>query len=262
MTGVLQPLALKNAAGLMIVGDVRRNPKNAGVAVVVHGVASSRQDSLIQTLCNAAYEQGMTVVCYDATCGMGDSEGRLSDMRFSTYADDLASVLRWVKQQPWGVEPVTLLGHSVGAAACLHHASLHPQDVWRLVLVSSVVGGPWWLKAYQEALPDTLRMWRTQGFLPITHPVRHDVAGEISWAYAADIQQRDLIRTAAPRVACPVLLVVGSLDPITPAAAQKDLQRALAGNTTLHVIPGCGHTFKSATQQQDLKDVVTDWLAL
>lgn len=260
MTSLVQAFTLKNSAGLKLVGEAQRNAKNTGVAVVVHGIGAYSHEPLIQTLVDAAYDAGMTVVRYDATNSFGESEGRLSDMRFATYADDLHCVMNWVQEQSWGKAPHTLLGHSLGAATSLDYAAQHPHDVKALVLVSCVVGGAWWLKAHQDAIPDTLREWQKAGVLPKNHPIKKERSGEVSWAYAEDIQQRDFIKTAAPKVVCPTLLVVGSIDPITPVAAQQDLQRALKGDTELHVVQGCGHTFKSASQQQELRDTIVNWL--
>lgn len=243
-------------------GEVLRNPHNAGVAVIVHGIGAYRSEPLMQALTDAAYSAGMTVVRYDATHSFGESGGQLKDMRFTTHADDLESVLDLVKGQSWGKGRVVLLGHSLGGAASLHYAATHADDVLKLVLVSCVVGGPWWLKAHEDAIPDTLKTWRASGSLPKSHPIMKDRSGEVSWAYAEDIQQRDFIKTDALKVQCPTLLVVGSIDPITPVAAQKDLQQALGGDTQLHVVQGCGHTFKSSGQQQELKDTIVSWLGV
>lgn len=260
MNTLMQIFSIKNSLGLTLIGEARRNPQNKGVAVVVHGIGAYRSEPLIQTLCDAAFDSGYTVVSYDATNSFGDSDGHLHDMRFSTYADDLHTVMNWVKAQTWGQKPCTFLGHSLGAAACLHYAARYPQEAAGLVLVSCVVGGPWWLKAHEDAIPDTLKAWQASGSLPKTHPIKKDRSGEVSWAYAEDIQQQDFIKNDAPRVTCPVLLVVGSIDPITPVAAQKDLQKTLKSDCELHVVQGCGHTFKSVAQQQELKDVITAWL--
>lgn len=257
---ISQEFAIKNKQGLPLIGEVLRNPQNGGVAVIVHGIGAYRSEPLMQALTDAAYGAGMTVVRYDATNSFGESGGKLKDMRFSTYADDLDAVLTLVKVQSWGRGPYVLLGHSLGSAAVLHYAAQYPTDVMKLVLVSCVVGGNWWLKAHEDAIPDTLKNWRETSSLPKSHPIMKDRSGEVSWAYAADIQQRDFIKNDAPKVKCPTLLVVGSIDPITPVAAQQDLQKALGGKTKLHVVQGCGHTFKSASQQQELKDTITTWL--
>jgi pimeloyl-ACP methyl ester carboxylesterase len=257
---VSQEFAIRNKQGLTLVGEVLRNPQNAGVAVVVHGIGAYRSEPLMQALTDAAYDAGMTVVRYDATNSFGESGGTLKDMRFTTHLDDLESVLHLVKSQSWGSGPFVLLGHSLGGAASLHYAAAHPDAVGKLVLVSCVVGGAWWLKAHEDAIPDTLKTWRASGSLPKSHPIMKDRSGEVSWAYAEDIQQRDFIENDASQVKCPALLVAGSIDPITPVAAQKDLQKALGGKTQLHVVQGCGHTYKSANQQQELKDTITAWL--
>ena len=255
-----QRFTLQNTKGLTIVGDVLRHPQQRGVAVVVHGIGAYRSEPLIQALTEAAYEADFTVVRYDATNSFGESGGQLKDMRFGTYADDLAKVLDWVKTQNWGKGPYTLVGHSLGSAASLHYAAAHTTDIAKLVLVSCVVGGHWWLKAHEDAIPDTLKAWRESGVLPKSHPILKDRSGEVSWAYAEDIQKHDFIKNDAPKVTCPVLMVVGSIDPITPVAAQKDLQQALAGEAKLHVVQGCGHTYKSSAQRQELKDTITAWL--
>lgn len=54
------------------------------------------------------------------------------------YYEDLRAVLEWRRM----AEPVTLIGHSLGARVCLLYTYLHPERVRRLVLVDMGAGLP------------------------------------------------------------------------------------------------------------------------
>lgn len=81
------------------------------------------------------HESGLAVRLIDAHChGHSDREAFTSMPRF---AEDIAAGLTWLKHQPEiDSDNLALLGHSVGAAACLLHASRH-HDVRAVVNLSA-----------------------------------------------------------------------------------------------------------------------------
>jgi pimeloyl-ACP methyl ester carboxylesterase len=52
--------------------------------------------------------------------------------------------------------------------------------------------------------------------------------------------KRDNLRDELPAVACPVLLVWGSNDLVTPPSAAEEFKRLLP-DSRLHFVPDCGH---------------------
>lgn len=172
---------------------------------------------------------GFAVLLIDARChGRSDDDGFTSMPRF---AEDIAAGLAWLRRQP-GIssDRVALLGHSVGAAACLLHASRHA-DVRAVVSLSSF------------AHPDEV-MRRLLAAKRVPYPL-------IGWYVLRHVQR--VIGTRfdeiAPlhtitRVRCPVLLVHGVHDGTVPFDDARRL-RAACGTARLLGVEG-GHDLRMA----------------
>jgi len=156
-------------------------------------------------------DAGFAVLLIDARChGRSDDETFTSMPRF---AEDIAAGLGWLRTQP-AIAPdrIGLLGHSVGAAATLLHASRH-HDV-RAVASLSAFAHP----------REVMRRWMAEVHIPF--PV-------IGW-YVLRYVQRVIGITfdeIAPintitRVDCPVLLVHGRDDSTVPFSDAERLLRA------------------------------------
>jgi uncharacterized protein len=127
-------------------------------------------------------------------------------------AEDIAAGLAWLRLQPGiAADRLALLGHSVGAAAALLHASRH-HDV-RAVVSLSAFAHP----------REVMRRWMAGRRVP--YPV-------LGWYVLRHVQRVigvsfDAIAPLAtlPRVRCPTLLVHGRADGTVPV---DDAQRLLA----------------------------------
>lgn len=82
-------------------------------------------------------------------CGMSDWQG--GALTLDRWTDDLESVIDAAKP----AAPVTLLGISQGAAACIHFAIRHPERVARLILYGGYVHG-----AFSRGTPENQLAYR------------------------------------------------------------------------------------------------------
>lgn len=144
---------------------------------------------------------GFAVLLLDARChGRSDDEVFTSMPRF---AEDIAAGLAWLRLQPdIDASRLALLGHSVGAAAALLHAS-HRHDV-RAVVSLSAFAHP----------REVMRRWMAEKRVP--YPV-------LGWYVLRHVQRVigtsfDAIAplTTLTRVRCPTLLVHGRADRTVP----------------------------------------------
>jgi pimeloyl-ACP methyl ester carboxylesterase len=153
---------------------------------------------------------GFAVLLIDARC-----HGRSDDERFTSmprFAEDIAAGLAWLRLQPdLAADRLALLGHSVGAAAALLHASRH-HDV-RAVVSLSAFAHP----------REVMRHFMTEKRVP--YPV-------LGWYVLRHVQRvigvsfDDIAPlTTMARVRCPTLLVHGRTDGTVPV---EDAQRLLA----------------------------------
>jgi pimeloyl-ACP methyl ester carboxylesterase len=156
------------------------------------------------------HEAGFAVVLIDARChGRSDDESFTSMPRF---AEDIAAGLAWLRRQPEiAPDRLALLGHSVGAAAALLHASRH-HDVRAVVSLSSF--------AHPR---EVMRRFMAEKRVP--YPV-------LGWYVMRHVQRvigvsfDDIAPLATlARLQCPALLVHGRNDTVVPVS---DGQRLLA----------------------------------
>jgi pimeloyl-ACP methyl ester carboxylesterase len=172
-------------------------------------------------------DAGFAVLLIDARChGRSDDETFTSMPRF---AEDIAAGLAWLRTQP-AIAPqrIALLGHSVGAAATLLHAS-RQHDV-RAVASLSAFAHP----------REVMIRWMAEYHIPF--PV-------IGW-YVLRYVQRVIgfsFDAIAPintitRVDCPVLLVHGRDDSTVPFSDAERLLRA-APRAQLVAVEG-GHDLR------------------
>ncbi|HSP64752.1 MAG TPA: alpha/beta fold hydrolase, partial [Candidatus Deferrimicrobium sp.] len=193
-------------------------------ALVLHGWTGSA--SLMLPLARPLLAAGLHVLMLDARC-----HGRSDDDAFSSmpdFAADAERALAWLRTHP-RVDPerIALVGHSVGAGACLMVADRDPR-IAAVVSISSMADPA-------EFMGEAMR--------------RHAVPGFIVWFALHEIQRAlgqrftdfaPLVTIARLRV--PVLLIHGDADPVVPLADAEALRAVAPAGTDLLVIPGADHS--------------------
>lgn len=175
-------------------------------------------------------------------------------MRFETMADDIAELIRSL-----GLERAAIMGFSLGGAVGLRTAIQHPEVVERLVLVSTVFKRKGWypeMTAGMDAMgPETagflMQSPMYQAYQEIAPRVEDwpvlvkqlTEALKIDYDWSAEI----------PRLAMPVMLVVGDADGIPPShsveffgllgGGKRDANWDRSGMThhRLAILPGLTH---------------------
>ena len=188
--------------------------------LVMHGWGANA--SMMGSIAAPLHAAGFAVLLLDARChGQSDDEPFTSMPRF---AEDMAAGLAWLRTQPSiAGERLALLGHSVGAGACLLHASVH-HDVCAVVSLSAF--------AHPVEVMRRLMAQKHVPFAVIGWYVLRHVQRVIGTSFDAIAP----INTIA-RVRCPVLLVHGSHDATVPVSDAQRLRTA-APNAQLLLING------------------------
>lgn len=167
--------------------------------LVMHGWGANA--TMMWPVVPPLHAAGFAVLLLDARChGHSDDESFTSMPRF---AEDIAAGLAWLKRQP-GIasDRLALLGHSVGAAASLLHAS-RQRDV-RAVVSLSAFAHP------REVMRGLLSEKR------IPYPVvGWYVMRQVQRVIGTDFDAIAPVHTIAA-VACPVLVVHGQADEVVP----------------------------------------------
>ena len=200
-------------------GEDRARP----AVLIIHGWNGAA--SLMLPIASLVHDAGAHALFLDARChGRSDEDGFASMPRF---AEDLDAGLRWLRDDP-RVEPtrVVLLGHSVGAGACLLAASRDP-GVAAVVSIAAM------------AHPGTL-MRANMRARSIPGPAITVILREIERAIGLPFDTFAPVSTIA-RIRAPVLLVHGACDDVVPSTDATRLGEASAGRARVLVVAEADH---------------------
>jgi pimeloyl-ACP methyl ester carboxylesterase len=210
------PRAKRLAAWMVSPAGAERHPVPA--VLVMHGWGANA--AMMWPVVPPLHAAAFAVLLIDARChGHSDSETFTSMPRF---AEDIGAGLAWLRRQP-EIDPdcLVLLGHSVGAAACLLHASLH-HDV-RAVVSLAAFAHP--REVMRRLMAEKRIPYAIMGWFVMQHVQR---------LIGASFDAIAPVNTIA-RVRCPVLVVHGRADAVVPVADAARLVARNASSRLLHV---------------------------
>lgn len=180
----------------------------AAAVLAMHGWGANA--AMMWPVVPPLHAAGFAVLLIDARCHGRSNDGPFTSM--PRFAEDIAAGLAWLRLQPdIAADRLALLGHSVGAAAALLHASRHHE-------VRAVVS----LSAFAHPR-EVMRRFMAEKRVP--YPV-------LGWYVLRHVQRvigvsfDDIAPLATlARVRCPTLLVHGRIDSTVPVG---DAHRLLA----------------------------------
>lgn len=191
--------------------------------VMLHGWGSAASDLLPAAPDLVA--AGLSVLLIDAR-GHGRSEP-VDFMSMPRFAEDLATAVTWLRTHPRvdGAR-IAVIGHSVGAGACLL-AAAHDPDIAAVVAIAAM------------AHPAEL-IRSSRGLQPAPAGVADRVLHTIEDTIGHRFDSFAPINTIA-RIAAPVVVVHGTRDRTVPPGDAARLVDAAAGRAQLRLVPGAGH---------------------
>lgn len=167
---------------------------------------------------------GLHVLLLDARCHGRSDDDEIASM--PAIADDIGVGLGWLRGRPdVDRSRMVLIGHSVGAGACLLVAS-RDQEVSAVVSIASM------------AHPETFMETMLQGRLP--RPLVRLALRFVEHAVGQPFESFAPVNTIN-RVRVPILLVHGDQDQTVPLEDARTLLAQTGGRAQLLVIPGGAH---------------------
>ncbi len=223
------------------------------VVLLVHGAGMNRTVWQLQTRWLAHH--GYTPLAVDLP-GHGNSEGEplASIAEMAAWLAEAIAVV-W---DCFGVDEIRLVGHSMGSLICTEAAAAHPDGIARLVLLGTAAGmpvHPALLGAAEQnelLAPELMTAWGHGNRAHVaTNPTPGlwMLGGSVALLERADdgVIHSDLSACAAyeagdvaARVQCPVTVIVGSEDKMTPPRAAGALIADFADCDVVH-LAGAGH---------------------
>jgi pimeloyl-ACP methyl ester carboxylesterase len=233
--------------------------------VFIHGAANDHSVWVLQSRYFAYH--GWNVLAPDLP-GHGKSEG--------AAIDSIPEASKWVMRMldAAGAKTAALVGHSMGSLIALETASRAPERVTSIALVGTVVPMP-----VSEPLLSASKANDHVAYEMINvfgHSGSAQIGGNrVPGMWMMDSSMRLMERSgagvlfadfsacnnyttgfdAAQNVKCPVLLVLGQRDQMTPAKAARDLASKLAGSRTI-VLDGAGHALMAERPDEVLDALI------
>ncbi|MDD5071506.1 MAG: alpha/beta hydrolase [Patescibacteria group bacterium] len=252
----MQKLFIENRKKQKIAVIVEGGENTKGLVFVMHGLGGFKEQPHIATFAKAFLEKGFTVVRFDTTNSIGESDGKYEDATTTNYYEDLEDVISWAKKQEWHEEPFWLVGHSLGGICITLYAQNYPEKVKAVAPISTVVSGQLSREAHtKEEMAD----WEKTGWQIRKSNSRPGLIKKLKWSHMEDRLKYDLL-PEVKKLAMPILMVVGDQDDSTPVEHQKILFKALLGKKELHIIKGASHTFRDEEHLTEIKGIFLKWI--
>jgi acylglycerol lipase len=218
---------------------------------------------------------GLRVVCWDLR-GHGRSEGARGDLpSYQALVEDLGEIWDLTKQ---GAPPWYLYGHSLGGQITLNFALQRNPEAAGMVITSPWLRleyvPPWWkvllarvmVRVWPAFAQDTdmrlERLSRDMVFLngmPNPELVHQRMSARM---YLALMQGAAEALEDGPRLRYPMLLIHGSKDPVTSAAASEKFYGTLASeDKSLVIVPDALHETHNDLCRDTVLRQIADWLA-
>ena len=193
----------------------------APAVIIVHGWGANME--MMLPLAEPFYADGMNVLMFDArNHGKSPRQGASTMPKF---AEDTLAALDWLRAQGF-TGPVALVGHSIGAAACLLAASWR-HDMDAVIAIASF------------AHPARL-MGRAMARLRLPGWLIRLVLAYVEWNIGHRYEDIAPVNTICA-ARCPVLLVHGEADTVIPVSDMEEIARCAKKNIRTLRVEGADH---------------------
>ena len=246
---MVRKVTFKNSRNITLVGSLWPSPSNA-IIIMAHGSGGNRfARGLFESIALSLQNEGYNVLSFDFS-GHGESEDDIITVKKAI--DDLPSAIAFVKQQ--GYTRIALLGHSLGAYACL--ASYTPQ-IETMVLLGALTGPVIW-HWENFCSPEELIAMKKNGYISseVNDGLRKEIKVDADLLKdIAEIDQKKILT----KITCPVLIIHGDtgqqeLDLLE--YSKKGLQ-FLSKDSKLIIIHGASHLFTNRISE--VTNLVQKW---
>jgi alpha-beta hydrolase superfamily lysophospholipase len=248
--------SIRNRKNQKIAIILEKTKNQKGLAFVMHGLGGFKEQPHVKIFADAFIESGFTVVRFDTTNTIGESEGNYEDATITNYYDDLEDVIKWAASQEWYQEPFFLTGHSLGGICVAEYAENYPDKVKAVAPISTVVSGKLSMDAHTKEEMDD---WKDSGWNIKPSLSKPGVIKKLKWSHMEDRLKHDLLPNVK-KLTMPVLLIVGDKDYSTPLEHQQILYDAMEGEKEIHIIKDASHTFKDESHLKEIKAIFLDWI--
>ncbi|MFH1522893.1 MAG: alpha/beta fold hydrolase [Patescibacteria group bacterium] len=247
---------IKNRKGQKVVVLVEENKKAKGLAFVMHGLSGCKEEPHLEAFAKAFRDHGYSVIRFDTTNTLGESEGELEKATLTNYYEDLEDVIKWSSGQNWYTEPFVLAGHSLGGGSSILYSEKYPHKVKGLAPISTFISRK---LSFDNYTKKDLEEWKKKGYHLQESTSKPGLIKKYSWKLMEDLSKYDFLKNVN-KLIMPVLLICGSKDDGIPVKYQKILYNKLPGTKELHIIKDAPHTFTEKKHLDEIKKIFIEWI--
>jgi hypothetical protein len=242
---------IKNRKGLKIAILVEEVENQKGLAFLMHGFLSSKEHPLLIEAAKILKENNFTIVSFDATNSLGESEGRMEDGTTTGYLEDLEDVISWSKTQKWHDNEFFLVGQSMGGY-CIANYATRNTNVRGLILFSPKVTGD----SPKELEIEELKI---KGFVEWESHSTPGVFKRKGYKYFEDEINHNLLNIVE-KIKCPALIISGDEDEVIPIEQQKMLFDKIKSKKELYIFKNGDHNLKGRENSEELYNIINNWI--
>lgn len=159
----MEKLNIKNRKGEKISILLNGEKNQDGLVFIMHGHGGFKEQNQLTTISEAFLENNFTVVLFDATKSIGESEGSYEEGTFTNHYEDLEDVIKWAEKQSWYKEPFYLTGHSMGGMCIMLYAENYPEKVKALSPVATAITGKGVIDDLKKRSPEEFKKLKEEG---------------------------------------------------------------------------------------------------
>ena len=256
---LMEKLFIKNRKGENISVLVEETENQKGLAFVMHGLGGYKEQDHISIFAEAFKERKFTVIRFDTTNTLGESDGKYENATITNYYEDLEDVINWAQGQEWYQEPFVLSGHSLGGICTSLYAEKYPEKVCGLAPISTMVSGKLSIEAHKRWDANDFADWERTGWKEEESQSKPGVIKRLPWSHISDRLKYDLLPDAK-KLTMPVLLITGEKDTLALSGHMQILYKALPGPKEYHIIKNAPHTFRDKKHLEEIKTLILEWI--
>lgn len=249
----MKKFEIKNRYNLKIVGEILEPENSKGLAFVLHGLGGYKEQAHIKLIADTFYSKNFTVINFDATNSVGESEGKYEDATLGKHYEDLVDVIAWSKTQDFYQVPFILSGHSMGGYAVLGYAEDYPEEVKGVFSFAPVISGEFSLEA-EKRYRDRWIDWQKTGWVKIESISNPHLDLKLPWSHIEERFNHDLFKHYN-NLKIPIALILGDKDEYCPADQQKIFFDKLNCEKDLYIVENAPHTFRTEEDLNELKNI-------
>jgi pimeloyl-ACP methyl ester carboxylesterase len=252
----MEKVFIKNRKNKKISVMLERKDSPIGVALVMHGLGAFKEQPQVQAIAQAFLDNNYSVVRFDTTNSLGESDGKHEYATTTNFYQDLEDVLMWSETQSWYEEPFALAGQSLGGISVGLYAERFPNKVKNLILINSTISGEKSLKGKDQK---QMEEWKKTGWQITESISRPGVIKRLPWSHMEDRLKFDLYPLVS-KLTMNVLIITGEVDNNERPGDQEDFFKAIPGNKEFIILPGVPHTIRDEVHLDLLTNAISSWL--